>query len=269
MSDHLARLRIVLSILALGALVACGDGDPGGGDGSGDPDAGTDDEAALVGRYALREVTASLQTTANTPATPMISTTWGLAEIRREAGGLVLEERFCHLDLATPGSPVTAAVPDAQTQSIVVVGPLVRAEGGAPRWRRDPVPTPVGAHLADPDKDALPQSADDPRVWDQDGDGKPGVTTLISGLVSGEVYAVRRERYALTLELGADGHLAGPLADASEQVTIGASSDLLEQPVQIAPDPDASKSHVRLVPVATDLDCAGLMATKDGLFAGT
>ena len=49
-----------------------------------------------------------------------------------------------------------------------------------------------GAHLVMPNSEALPADAADPRVFDQDQDGLPGVTVLIEGILDGSVQVVQR-----------------------------------------------------------------------------
>lgn len=258
--------------LALG-LCACSDDNTGLSSAT-TPDAATDgglpaDEQMLVGTYAFKEVVAILQETPGSPTpSPSLTSTLGLAEIRNDGHGhLAIEERFCHLEIGMSGSPVTVTIDDAFTRTIgPITGPLVRTDNATPTWHRAEVPTPVGAHLVDPVNDALPTTADDPRVFDQDADGKPGVTTHVGGIITGDIYNVRRERYAFDLSPGKDGKLGGLMNDHSESVTIGATNDFLLMPLAVTPDPDVNKSRVDMVRAAATLDCSALVRMAGTLF---
>jgi len=78
----------------------------------------------------------------------------------------------------------------------------------------------IGTTLDDPsDKDALPTDANDERVYDQDGDGNPGSTVRIQGLVDGRAYVVQWSSIAPTGATVSNHRIEGLLGfDAKENV---------------------------------------------------
>jgi len=142
-----------------------------------------------------------------------------------------------------------------------------RVEDGVILFDRETVVMPLGVELTDPVNEALPTSADDPRVIDADGDGHPGVSIGLSMLgISGQIYAVRKEIGSWSVAATADGTWEGPFNDASEQQVIGASRPLFDQNLSTAPDPDPLKSRILLQRTAEAYDCARLLAELDTLF---
>ena len=52
--------------------------------------------------------------------------------------------------------------------------------GGRAACDRPETPTGIGVDLEDPANEPLPTDPNDPRIADDDGDGKPGVTATIT-----------------------------------------------------------------------------------------
>ncbi len=96
---------------------------------------------------------------------------------------------------------------------------------GVLRVQRPATPTPVGIRLDDPFNDPLPTDPNDPRIVDDDGDGKPGLTVTIEVTPEfiGELYIARREIFAFEAFLTEPDLLTGVVTDDSEQLVIGAS----------------------------------------------
>jgi hypothetical protein len=125
----------------------------------------------------------------------------------------------------------------------------------------------LGAELAEPDTDALPTAAEDPRVIDGDGDGNPGMTVVLQGLFQAQLYITYRHFIALEGTSDAVGCVSGVLKGAIEQTQLGASEDaLLAFDFSPRPHPDPDINTFVLVPVRADLDCAALMAEETALF---
>ena len=99
-------------------------------------------------------------------------------ELHSEPGGIVRHTLLnCQVE-QTPIVGVATTIPDAVVQSIPTrefialldgdgVGASYQSQIGVELW---------GVKLDDPYNDPLPTDKSDPRVYDQDGDGKPGVT---------------------------------------------------------------------------------------------
>ena len=222
--------------------------------------------ADLVGRYAHYDVVAYESADMKT-----LIVSFGFTDLDVVDGKLVAQESFCHADHRSD-QPITTTISDEATSAIQPVPATVDVTtvDGTTRLHRPETPTGVGIDLAHP-ADPLPTDPNDPRIVDDDGDGHPGITVhiVLNADVSGDLYLARRERFAYDLEANDDGSLTGTVEDHSEQLLIGASSDLFltQAPwVQVA---DRSKSPIILRPVDRDWDCDRLMAARDDLFPPT
>lgn len=118
----------------------------------------------------------------------------------------------------------------------------------------------LGARLEDPDNETLPMDGADPRVFDQDNDGHPGMTVHVEimGLISGDVYVVQRNRNRLIGTVVSPGLIRGTIEWESEQVILGSSNPFLESGGQGTPDPDPQRNFFLAKRVSPLLDCANI-----------
>ncbi|MBN1653661.1 MAG: hypothetical protein JXA30_07785 [Deltaproteobacteria bacterium] len=111
----------------------------------------------------------------------------------------------------------------------------------------------VGAKLKNERADQLPKTASDPRVFDQDNDGNPGVTVLIDGLATGGIFVTQRTWTELTGSLQAPGRFYGQLGYGNEQQVLDATAWYLKHPIQLKPAPD--RSHFYLIRMGQSASC--------------
>jgi hypothetical protein len=118
----------------------------------------------------------------------------------------------------------------------------------------------LGARLEDPENEALPMDAADPRVFDQDNDGHPGMTVRVEimGLIGGEVYVVQRNRNRLIGTVISPGFIRGPIEWETEQVILGASSPFLASGGEGSPDPDPERNFFLARRIDPMFDCADI-----------
>ncbi len=222
----------------------------------------------LVGRWALESRAATIQTVPILGDQRSVSRAWGLVEVAQVGDALQMTERGCRVQIE--GGSTMTTIADAVPRSIdpqVATLEFVTA-GDSITWIRPETAAAVGFRAAGP-SDALPTSASDPRVFDQDGDGQPGVTVSISGLASGDVYIVQWNRAWYQGVLAGSGPLmAENHAEASSQRTIGASNTLLQMDVPSRADPSPADNTVRLVPLPEAYDCDRLVAEAATIFGG-
>ena len=227
----------------------------------------SDKEAALfLGQYAIRGNMATIQNLPFVGKTPALSSAYSLLTLERDGAGVKAIERNCHIIITSSG-PVKQLIPDALPQSAApIVSPFrIWSEGETLRFAKDESPIVIGAKVLG-SSEALPTNATDARVVDQDGDGHPGVTVKVSGLITGEIYLVQRVRQSWSGQLDADGKLSLALMqDAGEQTILDASSSLLKKAPEISKDPDASKTNVSFVklPADEEYDCSRLIKDLD------
>ena len=190
-----------------------------------------------------------------------------LHRVRREADAVLASTRFCDVrqDRIGPAGTVldsafVAALPEWEF--------VVTIEGSGP-WtvRTDDFVAVVGADLENPAADPLPTDPDDARVTDPDGDGEPGVTVRVEGVVSGGVYVVQRIERALEGTLTGDGRMTGTVVGSNQQAKLGASNFILRAftPTFIA-DTEPEHNPFSWAPVGPDADCARVVASEVPLF---
>jgi hypothetical protein len=110
----------------------------------------------------------------------------------------------------------------------------------------------VGARMKN-ERAPLPEKPNDPRVFDQDHDGHPGMTVRISGWVDGYVYIVQRN---ITEFRGkrVGKSFAGKVSVKTDQEILGATSAFLRAAPRPQPDDDGSLFVLERVPA--DITCA-------------
>jgi len=218
----------------------------------------------LVGRYAHFDVVAYED---KTMKTVIIST--GFSDLTLRKGVMWNQMTFCHADTALD-QDVDVSISDAATQAIKPVATPVEvtAVDGKLHVSRPATPTGIGIKLADPAHDVLPSDPKDPRIFDADGDGHPGVTSTVRVTkdFSGQIYLARREIFAYDLTQQTPDRLVGTVTDHSEQVILGASDPAFLTPAQWKQLDDPKRNPVIWQRVDDDMDCAGLARQRARLF---
>lgn len=196
------------------------------------------------------------------------TTTIQRVTVTREDTTLTMSVEPCAIEIDNGTDVIQTIIPDAFLKSLGVTGRTghLAYEGGQWRYVQDSKLQLRGVHLDAPETDSLPTDASDPRVWDQDEDGNPGVTVRITGLTDGEVYVVQRDIHSIDAVVGGD-HIDGLVSWSTEQVVLGSDNPVLNMQTQSAKDPDPSASYVRSTRVQEAVDCAGILASRDSLFA--
>ncbi|MEI8002264.1 MAG: hypothetical protein WCI50_13015 [Actinomycetes bacterium] len=225
-------------------------------------------DAALLGRWAHYDVVAYQDGDLKT-----LIVSYGFNDFTRVRGQIVDTASFCSAEQRT-NQPIETSIADAATRAIRPPSTPVTVDrvGGKLRIVRPPTPTPVGIHLAHPATDALPTDPGDPRIADDDHDGKPGITVTIrvSASLSGEIYLARREIFAWEGTLVAPGRITGVVTDTSEQLLVGASDPIFAgSAAHWVQHPDLAKSPILLRRVPSGWGCARLVAERSRLFPPT
>lgn len=218
----------------------------------------------LSGRYAHYDVVAYQSTDMKT-----LIISYGFTDLGVKDGKLMAQESFCHADHASD-QPIKTTISDAATSAIkpIAVAVTLTDENGRPRLQRPETPTGIGIHLENPATDVLPTDPNDPRIADDDNDGKPGITVKIEVTddFGGELYIARRERFAYDVTEQDDASLSGTVTDRSEQLILGASDPAFITRAEWVQLPDLSKSPIVLKKVTPDWDCTRLVSERDALF---
>lgn len=251
---------IVLSSLTLVLVLGC-------------PMCGAAQEAPpfdLTGTWAVMQVTSDIVVYPFVGQRTRTTTLVLLVEMKQVGRSVTVRETHCLADTDDGTTMVTTEIPEAFLRSIGVVERTAALEPTGDGWRFvEPWPTEVhGARLADPARDPLPTTATDPRVFDQDGDGKPGITVRVKilGLISGEVYAVQRLSKLLEGKVVTPDLIRGLITWTNEQVTIGASNPFLNTSGDARVDPVRERSYFVALRVPPTTTCEELKANWRALF---
>jgi hypothetical protein len=174
--------------------------------------------------------------------------TIAIVELDHSKSQLKGEGKVCQLTMDSSSSLVKTSFPPAFQKALpqVKINARVTAEESGVHFEQRSETIVLGARLKDPLGDALPSEAKDPRVFDQDRDGQPGVTVAVSGFVSGKVYLVQRSSSRLSGRRTGDG-FSGRLIFENEQKVIGASARLLKRDPGAVPDLERSRFHLKRV----------------------
>jgi hypothetical protein len=209
----------------------------------------------LSGTYIMFEQTTSVtelpvlkDVTAKMRATTLVN-------LSHDGNSLRGQGKLCDLHIESSTDLISTEFPAAFKRSLppIALNLRLRGEGNSMKVTQATATSVLGVKLKDQQKEPLPKNTDDPRVYDQDGDGHPGMTVKVDGIVSGEVYVIQRTTTRLLGErIGAS--FRGQVIFKNEQKVVGASSVMLNRSPN--PKPDLSQSFFRLEKVSPALGCS-------------
>ncbi|MEE2789593.1 MAG: hypothetical protein VX589_19800 [Myxococcota bacterium] len=230
----------------------------------------------VAGDYILQTKVTTIQTTPIGDQTS-VTTLNGYLNIAPDgAGGWTSTEYGCGGGSSTDGG-VTITISQSLSETIPerVMPFRVFSAGGMNRFARSEAAVAIGIMLANPLQESLPMNTMDPRIFDQDMDGQPGITVDVTvegalasllGSADHKIYVMQINRNAMSGTIGADGSLTGALVDRSEQRILGASTMLLEMDLPARPDPNASNTFRAFKVDNAAIDCTWVNANKGTYF---
>ena len=183
--------------------------------------------------------------------------------ISRERGVFRSREETCSIEILRPeAEAVQTIIPQTFIESISLFNRALNIEGDQIEYAQ--LIQVQGAHLRDATADTLPTELDDPRVFDQDQDGQPGLTLLIAGIIEGDLQIVQRLTTQLSGQLNGD-RMEGVLTWTTEEPVLNGSNDILNRDVPVVPHPELQSYFVgqRVDP---SLTCAELVTESASLF---
>jgi hypothetical protein len=222
----------------------------------------------LGGRWAQLQVT-TLQI--EVPVLGEVVTTTKallLFDLRQERERLHWKETVCQIDVDDGTPLVKTVLPPAFARAVSGVrrsARIIRDEAGY-RLHQAKQFVVQGARLGDVRGEPLPTGVDDERLSDGDEDGKPGLTVVVKGIVSGEMYVVQRDWTSLSGPIAASGFLDGLITWGLERHILAATDSALSRITRIQPHPDSRLSYFRSTRVAAGTGCEELLAQRDTLF---
>ncbi len=223
----------------------------------------------LSGTWVLKTVGAQVVTTpAFAQPFHLKSVNVLLAQVVQAGSDVTLGASYCdRIQHDDPSNPAKVVLPDAWR---LTPAPLVRsgsfADDGTGQMTLT-LPTLIevfGAILTDPANEALPVDANDPRLFDTDRDGFPGITVDLTGLISGTLRSVQRQATALYGVAVSPDRVEGGMAYESDQSVVASDPPnikTLYSGSKASADPTACSSTFVMVRVpdvadAGVVDCA-------------
>ena len=182
--------------------------------------------------------------------------------IEQDEEQLTMTDRYC-FTVVEDDSPLSdTVIPDA---FMAALRPKPRTatladEGGETLFVQERYVEVRGATLDDEANDLLPNDLDDPRIFDQDEDGSPGMTVVIKllGFLNEEIYVVQRVQYALSGVVVSPDRIEGSVDWSDEQMILDATSSMLMAESSSTPDPDPAKHIFIMLRLQEDWTCEDL-----------
>jgi len=189
-------------------------------------------------------------------------------QVEQRGADLLMRVETCLVEVDSGTEIIQEVIPDAFVASLGISVRAVWLERQGSRYRfvQPRAYELRGVRLLDVAGEALPTSAQDPRVYDQDVDGRPGVTVRVTGLVDGEVWVAQRDSHEVEGEVVSLDRIEGRIRWLKEQAILGADNPLLESPLPSVPDPNPDRSTMVMVRTSEDMQCAGIVAQEAELF---
>lgn len=195
-----------------------------------------------------------------------VSIAYGLAKITQNSGGGIdIHLKLCSIRLKNFKEDDSnfediayIVVPDSYADSIPV---LVNRTAAVPpmksgvEFSTDIIVDVRGARLPDPVNSPLPDYENMEYVYDQDRDGKPGMTVFVSGVLTGEVYNVQRWSVRYNINVIDENRMSGLIDFLSEESIVGASNKLFLTKIKVVPHYQYDRSYFRAMRINSDADC--------------
>lgn len=223
----------------------------------------------LSGVWAAQFITSQTFTTdVADPASTTLTTLARLDITQSEGGAMTTALEICNLDLAPLGdTPTIITWPEATVQTVQVMGAsaTVDTEYEGASFNGNVVVLVAWNPDADAATEAIPVDANDPRVFDADGDGEVGSTLLVDSTIDGEVYGVARTVVDLTGKVQNQDFVGGSSSTVLELNILDASSGFLEIDISAVQDSEVP-SDFALVRMDGNPTCSDIVAGAGTIF---
>lgn len=189
-------------------------------------------------------------------------------DISQKGDKIEMQTRVCAIKVHSSVDVVETHIPDRFVAAMgVVKRPAKLVEKDGAYHLHVPKKTEVlGMRLRSPSSENLPTETDDPRVFDQDGDGHPGVTVKVSGIIDGSLYIVHRGWDRLRGKLSGTNSIDGDVTWSLEQKVVDSTSIFLGDPPESRAHKSKKKNHFKMRRVKNGTDCDTIVKRRARLF---
>jgi len=194
-----------------------------------------------------------------------------LSSVTQDGILVTLQDAYCFTDLEVSTDLFVTEIPNAAMQSLQPdprQAELV-AEGDSFRLVQEWHTEVRGAVLDDPINDPLPVSPSDPRIFDQEGDGKLAMTipAELNGQLKGETYVTQRFRYRLEGDVIDADTIIGLVEWTTEQTIVSATDAMFFMPFAQMTDPEPERNRFVMIRVDDAWDCETVREQLETLLA--
>lgn len=192
-------------------------------------DGGIPDEPleGLSGTWALEIVNAQVVTNEYVGTQTVLSTSIAIVDVRQTDEVVELATRLCSV-VSEPYGETTTSFDLGYVQSVPVVITTAYLDASSETFEPSERRFLIGwAADADPIAEPIPDTDEDPRVFDVDGDGEPGVTIHVSGSLNGDLHVAQRTTIELYGVIESDERIAGTSRTTIEREILGSTNPLL------------------------------------------
>lgn len=204
-----------------------------------------------AGAYRLEMIMASISRLPFFGSSKSASRSISLVEIREEGGELIQSHKVCDFRVLDDSAMIKMIFSDKFVAALAQHTYPIQVEKDAQGWRyRADLGIERIGYRPGPADTKLPIAADDPSVYDWDGDGHPGATLKLSVplLPDGELYVVQRGHSVLNGRITEPGKIEGGIDVRSfEHRVLGARPGFLNKSPEIQADPKASRFSITRV----------------------
>ncbi len=189
--------------------------------------------------------------------------------IKQNQSAVTLEAQTCALEFDSGTALVQVSFPERFVNALGIDIKQAQFDQSTLNFVQPRATYLRGVRLQDPERDPLPTDPKDPRIFDQDGDGNPGMTLKASiiGVVNADIYIIQRDWNILRGQLTSSTTLDGLVEWGSEQVILGATNPIFLNANPTFPDPNPTNSFFRSTRVNAETSCEQIRAQRDRLFA--
>ncbi len=230
------------------------------------------EHAEILGYYAEKVVITTLDEMPFFGESENTSFYYSLTQIGAIDGKLFSRAQSCTSEVGSSWL-AQVSISDEVTQKIApLTGKLsFHKEDGKLMVSREWVGVPLGIKINDAMNEELPSDPNDPRIFDAEGDGNPGISVdikVLGGLGgTAQIYVIRIERGAWEAQVDENHYFKGYVEDDSKQRVIGASDDKFNQNLGSRHHPDPEKSTLLLIPLeGDDWNCNKLVEKRGEIY---
>ena len=258
--------KISVSCLITGLLVGvtgCGSVQPASSLANSSPQ-------SYSGSWAKQLIFASESTAAGIRATGKIERLI-LVQATQDDDTLATSEQVCDVN-AVGSKNSSVKFPEALKRAFptTTIDYQMTSKGEEQELTSAPIVEVLGSKLSDPETDSLPTKGDDPKAFDQDKDGQPGVTIEVSARallvsISGRIYLTQRTKMQQTGRFESSDRVEGQVKWTIEQKIFGSDSAVLGA-VTPSITPLLEQSTFRMQKLPDGTNCAELLANRNQYF---